>query len=123
MSPQVHDIPQPNEDSGESPGIGSSPFPPNAMPLPRLGCGGPSHVKDESNSGDCPHGHHQVLSKVNPGDDKMPHHPRVDLKDGDKPTEPKNSALPSLPPHAMPLPRLGCGGPCRSSDEPIWKGT
>ena len=55
--------------------------------------------------------HLDRVSKIHPGDDKMPHHPRGDLNDGDKPIEPKASALPSLPPHATPLPRLGCGGP------------
>ena len=42
--------------------------------------------------------HLDRVSKIHPGDDKMPHHPRGDLNDGDKPIEPKASALPSLPP-------------------------
>ena len=92
---------------------------PDAMPLPRLGCGGPSlgtHMtNDRANKVDA---YADPLTAENscalgPSEvDKAQqmHTPQVDANDRDCPT-------PQLRCHAMPLPRLGCGGPTHDDDQ------
>ena len=92
---------------------------PDAMPLPRLGCGGPSldtHMtNDRANKVDA---YADPLTAENscalgPSEvDKAQqmHTPQVDANDRDCPTS-------QLRCHAMPLPRLGCGGPTHDDDQ------
>ena len=118
---------------------------PDAMPLPRLGCGGPSHVnepnqgKSQSVERDPPDHtmsqpgmtHIQNLQQAWSGSDdlteeetrakatnKRPQQAmqRLQVK-AQKEDKAEPYQHPPAPPHAKPLPRLGCGGP--SQDDRI----
>ena len=117
------------------------PHPPfHAMPLPRLGCGGPSHGETDQTSMNAPleHAHDHALEEWHPGKPSqydltaepagpcaIGHHARTHVQTQVKVTAQQqvqhdhtavrmDEMKPHVPPthfQAMPLPRLGCGGP------------
>ena len=81
----------------------SPPAPFHAMPLPRLGCGGPSQCDENDGKSDA--------------DPAFPTCPS-DLPEI-KPFKRDEQVIPSQYPRAMPPPRLGCGGPSHGDEQMI----
>ena len=97
-----------------------------AMPLPRLGCGGPSQP-NESNENDVAHGktthsqrdggHFGLIDAEQPicahPDAGLPARAEMNKEAEDEKAMRGGTHAPPTPFHAKPLPRLGCGGPSR----------
>jgi hypothetical protein len=85
------------------------PTPFQAMPLPRLGCGGPSQIADDWN--DCDPWMKAIQARAQvpmQADERYPNH----ASSGQD-----HAAQPEPLPHAMPPPRLGCGGPAHVNQD------
>ena len=99
------------------------PTPFHAMPLPRLGCGGPSqgngnnmHNMPRDKNG-CSHDEAGHSAAVNAAEPRLAHMNEEPIQAGmtnqEKPVIDSDTHVPPTPFHAKPLPRLGCGGPSR----------